>query len=112
MKKIIEVEKNLKKKDLPDIRPGDLIRVKEKIKEGGKERIQQFEGIVITKKKAKTLGGKILVYNKILGIGVEKIFPLHSKNFDFEILQRHKVRRSKLFYFVKSGGKKKLKKIA
>lgn len=98
------------KKNLPEIRPGDLILVKEKIREGGKERIQQFEGIVIAKRREKTPGGKILVYNKILGVGVERIFPLHSPKFEFEVLKRHKVRKAKLYYFVESGGKKKFLK--
>jgi len=87
------------KKDLPDIRPGDFVRVHQKIKEGDKERVQVFEGQVIARKHRKEAGSTITVRSVILGVGVEKIFPLHSPAIEkIEILKREKVRRAKLYY--------------
>ncbi len=105
---VIEAEKKLKRK-IPEIRPGDWVLVKEKIKEKDKERTQIFEGLVIARKKPNTLGGKITVWNKILGVQVERIFPLHSPKFEFEVLKRYKVRRAKLYYVRHQKEKVKLK---
>lgn len=98
------------KKDLPDIRPGDLVKVWQRLQE--KERLSSFEGIVIAKKHGKGISGTITVRKEVKGIGVEKIFPVHSPIIKkIEILQRHKVRRAKLYYLRKLTGKKaKLKK--
>ena len=99
------------KKDLPDIRPGDTIKVYQKIP-GEKERIQVFEGVVLAKKHGKGISSTLTV-RKIVGeIGVEKIFPLHSPNIEkIEIVQRGKVRRAKLYYLKERVGKKaKLKR--
>lgn len=111
MKEVIELEKELKKKDLVEIRPGDWVLVKEKIKEGERERVQNFEGLVIAVKKPKTLGGKITVWNKILGVQVERIFPLHSPKFEFQVLKRYKVRRAKLYFVREKKEKVKFKEI-
>jgi len=101
-KLVEEFEKEYKKKDLPEIRPGDLVRIYQKIKEGGKEKIQQFEGVVIARKHGKEIGATITVRKEISGIGVEKIFPLHSPLIEkIEILKRQKVRRAKLYYLRK-----------
>ena len=97
------------KKDLPDVRPGDIVRVHQKIpafaeasagkKEGDKERIQMFEGQVIARKHGKEAGSTITVRRVVLGVGVERIFPLHSPNIEkIEIVRREKVRRAKLYY--------------
>ena len=87
------------KKELPDIRPGDTVRVHQKIKEGGKERVQTFEGQVIARKHGKEVGSTITVRSVILGVGVEKIFPLHSPTIEkIEVIKREKVRRAKLYY--------------
>ena len=95
------------KEDLPDIRPGDRVLVYQKIKEGDKEKIQSFEGIVIARKHGKEIGATITVRREISGIGVEKIFPLHSPAIEkIEILKRGKVRRAKLYYLRKAKGKK------
>ena len=100
------------KTDLPDIRPGDTILVSQKIREGDKERIQDFEGLVIARKHGKEAGATITVRKVILGIGVERIFPLYSPTIKkVEILKRGGVRRAKLYYLRKAKGKKaKLKR--
>ena len=81
----------------PDIRPGDTIRVHQKIKEGDKDRIQIFEGLVIGKKHGKGINSNITVRKVVDGVGVEKIFPVNSPSIEkIEILRSGKVRRSKL----------------
>lgn len=95
------------KENLPDIRPGDRVCVYQKIREGEKEKIQAFEGIVIARKHGKEIGATITVRREISGIGCEKIFPLCSPIIKkIEILKRGKVRRAKLYYLRKAKGKK------
>jgi len=99
------VEREHLRTDLPDFRVGDTVRVHVKIIEGDKERIQPFEGVVIQKK-----GGGVrstFTVRKIsYGIGVERIFPLHSPRIDrIDIISRGKVRRAKLFYLRNLKGK-------
>ena len=104
------------KTDLPDIRPGNTVRVYQKIKEGSpageKERIQVFEGLVIARKHGKGITSTITVRKVIGGIGVERIFPVHLPTIEkIEILKRGRVRKAKLYYLRKVKGKKaKLKK--
>ncbi|HUW71951.1 MAG TPA: 50S ribosomal protein L19 [Candidatus Humimicrobiaceae bacterium] len=104
-----KTEKFLKpflKEGLPDIRPGDTVRVYQKIKEGEKEKVQAFEGQVLARKHGKEIGATITVRREISGIGTEKIFPLHSPIIEkIEILKRGKVRRAKLYYLRKVKGK-------
>lgn len=101
------------KKDLPDIRPGDTVRVYQKIKEGDQERTQVFEGMVLTRKRSKEMGATITVRKEISGIGVERIFPLHLPNIEkIEVLKRRRARRAKLYYLRKAKGKRaRLKKV-
>lgn len=95
------------KKDLPNIRPGDTIKVHQKVKEKNKERIQVFEGQVIARKHGKGINSTITVRKIISGIGVEKIFPLHSPIIaKIELVKQGKVRRAKLYYLRKVKGKK------
>jgi len=95
------------KADLPDIRPGDTVRVSQKIREGDKERVQVFEGLIIAKKHGKGIASTITVRRIISGIGAERIFPLHLPTIEkIEILKRGKVRRAKLYYLRKAKGKK------
>ncbi len=111
-KKIEIIQKSQLKKGLPEIRPGDNIKVYQKIKEGKGTRIQAFEGIVIAKKHGQGVSSTITVRKVISGIGVEKIFPVHSPLIEkIEILKRSKVRRAKLYYLRNVSGKKaRLKK--
>lgn len=87
--------------DLMDkIKPGAMVRVWEKIKEGDKERLSRFEGLVLARKHGKELGATFTVRATLADIGVEKIYPLHSPKIEkVEILSSpKKVKRSKLYY--------------
>lgn len=110
--KIEQFNLSQQKTDLPDIRPGDTVKVRQKIKEGGKERIQIFEGVVIAKKHGTGTSGTITVRKVVEGIGVERIFPIHSPAIGkIEIVKHGKVRRAKLYYLRTTKGKKaKIKK--
>ncbi len=106
-------KKQLKK--LPEIRPGYTVRVYQKIKEAGKERIQSFEGLVIAKKHGQGINATIIVRKISHGVGVERIFPLHSPLIKkIEVVKKSKVRRAKLYYIRKKSAKearlKELKK--
>ncbi len=94
------------KENIPDFRIGDTVRVYIKVKEGARERIQMFEGTVISKN-----GGGIsetfTVRRVSYGVGVEKAFPLHSPNIDrIEVVRHGKVRRAKLYYLRDRVGKR------
>ena len=94
-------------KELPEIRPGDNIKVYQKIKEKDKERIQVFEGQVLAKKHGKGINATITVRRVVSGIGVERIFPIHSPFIDkIEITKRAKTRRAKLYYLRTAKGRK------
>lgn len=99
-------------KNMPDIRPGYTVKVHQKIKEGDKERIQIFEGVVIARKHGKGISSTITVRKVVDSIGVERIFPVHSPLISkIEVVKSGKVRRSKLYYLRTAKGKKaKLKK--
>jgi len=101
------------KKNLPDIRSGDTVKVYQKIKEGKQEKTQMFEGQVLARKHGKGISSTITVRKVISGIGVEKIFPLHSPTIEkIEIVRRGKVRRAKIYYLREAKGKKaRLKRI-
>lgn len=93
------------KKELPEIKVGDTIRVHNKIKEGARERVQLFEGTVIAKH-----GGGIsetfTVRRVAYGVGVEKTFPIHSPNVEkVDVIRHGKVRRAKLYYLRDRVGK-------
>ena len=100
------------KKDLPEIKPGDTVRVYQKIKEKDKERIQVFEGEVLAKKHGGGIEGTITVRKVVSGVGVERIFPIHSPSIEkIEPIRRGKARRAKLYYLRGAKGKKaKLKR--
>lgn len=112
MSKILDQFNQLQLKKLPEIRPGDTIKVHQKIKEADKERIQIFEGVVIARKHGKGISATITVRKVVDGIGVERIFPIHSPLIaKIEIVRRGKIRRAKLYYLRTAKGKKaKLKR--
>ena len=98
------VEDNLKK-EIPTFNVGDLVKVHVKIKEGDRERIQVFEGTVIAKKHG-GISETFTVRRVSYGVGVEKIFPIHSPKVDkVEIVRQGKVRRAKLYYLRDRVGK-------
>jgi large subunit ribosomal protein L19 len=101
------------RKDLPDIKPGDTVKIHQKVKFGDQERTQMFEGKVLARKHGKGLPATITVRREISGIGVEKIFPLHSPTIEkIEIIKRGKVRRAKIYYLRTAKGRKaRLKRV-
>ncbi len=99
------IEREQMRIDIPDFRTGDTIKVHARIKEGDKERIQVFQGAVIRKRRGNT-GATFTVRKISYGIGVERIFPLHSPNIDrVEIVSRGKVRRGRIYYLRNLKGK-------
>lgn len=93
------IEKKQLRSDLPEIRPGDTIRVHQKIKEGDKERINIFEGLVIARKHGSGPTATVTIRKVVGGVGVERIFPIHAPTIvKIEVLRRSKVRRAKLYY--------------
>jgi large subunit ribosomal protein L19 len=94
----------LQRKDIPQVKPGDTVRVQVKIKEGDKERVQAFEGTVISRSSGPT--GSFTVRKVSFGQGVERIFPFNSKVIDkVEVVRSNQVRRAKLFYLRGLKGK-------
>jgi len=105
MEKIQLIEKEQMRLDHPDFGPGDNVKVHVKIREGEKERIQVFQGVVISKRKGNT-NATFTVRKVSYGIGVERIFPLHSPALDkIEVVTRGRVRRAKIYYLRKLRGK-------
>lgn len=105
MNKTNEVTKDLLKTDIPDFAPGDTVSIDVRVVEGGKERIQRFQGVVIARKH----GGieETMTVRKISsGVGVERIFPIHSPMIaSIKVIRRGKVRRAKLHYLRSLTGK-------
>jgi large subunit ribosomal protein L19 len=105
MDKVKDIEQEQLQKDLPQFGPGDTIRVHYKIKEGDKERVQLFQGVVLQRRGA-GISHTFTVRKISNGIGVERIFPLHSPFIQaIDVVRRGKVRRAKLFYLRKLKGK-------
>jgi large subunit ribosomal protein L19 len=104
-KQILDIEKMQTKQNLPPVGIGDQIVVYVRIKEGNKERLQLFEGLVIAKRG--TGASQTIRVRKIsYGIGVERVFPLHSPIIaEIKILRKNKVRRAKLYYMRELKGK-------
>jgi large subunit ribosomal protein L19 len=99
------VEDRQLRNDIPQFQPGDTVRVHVRIKEGDKERIQAFEGVVIARKHS-GVRETITVRKTSFGVGVERIFPLHASVIDrIDVVRRGRVRRAKLYYLRKLRGK-------
>ncbi|HET8733460.1 MAG TPA: 50S ribosomal protein L19 [Anaeromyxobacteraceae bacterium] len=104
-KEIAAVEAKYLRNDVPDFRAGDTVRVHTKIKEGDKERIQLYEGVVIASSGG-SARGMFTVRKVSYGVGVERIFPKHSPRIDrIEVVGRGDVRRSRLYYLRDLQGK-------
>ncbi len=102
---MLELEKEQVRQDLPDFGPGDTVRVHVKVREGEKERIQVFEGVVIGRR-----GGSVratfTVRKVSYGIGVERVFPVHSPNVaKIDVVRHGRVRRAKLYFLRDLKGK-------
>lgn len=105
MQIIDQLEQEQLRADIPDFRPGDNVKVHVKIREGEKERIQVFEGVVIRKAKGQT-GASFTVRKISYGVGVERVFPTNSPIIDrVEVIRRGKVRRSRLYYLRQRSGR-------
>jgi large subunit ribosomal protein L19 len=105
MRKIERLQKENVRMDLPNFGPGDTVKVHVKIKEGEKERIQAFQGVVISKRKGSS-NATFTVRKVSYGIGVERIFPMYSPVIDkIEVITRGRVRRAKIYYLRKLRGK-------
>jgi large subunit ribosomal protein L19 len=100
------IEAEYVKTDLPDFQAGDTVKVDYKIREGAKERVQPFQGVVLQRKGAGSTA--TFTVRKISeGIGVERIFPLNSPNVvAITVMKRGRVRRARIFYIRKLSGKK------
>jgi len=102
---------NIDERKKLDIRPGDTVRVWQKIEEDkGKFRLQAFDGLVLARKHGKEAGGTFTVRKVVDGVGVERIFPLYSPMIDeIELVRRAKVRRAKL-YFIREKATKEIRR--
>ena len=100
------IEKDFLKKDLPDFGAGDTVTVHYKIREGNKERVQPFQGVVIQRRSVGV--NETFTVRKISdGIGVERIFPVHSPNIEKIVVNKKgRVRRARIFYLRELQGKK------
>lgn len=102
---IKEVEKRVVKDDLPAFSPGDSVKVQVRVVEGGRERTQAFEGVVI-RRQGSGARETFTVRRVSFGIGVERIFPVNSPSISkIDVVKRGKVRRAKLYYLRKRTGK-------
>ncbi len=105
-KAIADIQAKYVRKDVPEMRAGDSVRVHTKIKEGDKERIQVFEGVVIAYRKGAPGSSMFTVRKVSYGVGVERMFPVHSPRLDkIEVVGHGEVRRSRLYYLRDLQGK-------
>jgi len=105
-KAIADIEAKYSRKDIPAMRAGDTVRVHTKIREGDKERIQVFEGVVIAYRKGQPGSSMFTVRKVSYGVGVERMFPVHSPRIDhIDVVSHGEVRRSRLYYLRDLQGK-------
>jgi len=111
-KQIEDFARSGKRVDLPQVKTGDMVRVYQKYKDKDKEKIQMFEGMVLCRKHGNETGAAITVRKIASGVGVEKIFPLHSPIIaKIEVIRSGKTRRSKLYYIRTAKGRKSRLKV-
>ena len=107
MNKVHDATKNYLKADIPEFNSGDTVSVDVKVREGNKERIQKFQGVVIARHRKNGLDGTFTVRKVTNGVGVERIFPVQSPMIEaIKVTRRGKVRRSKLNYLKNVRGAK------
>jgi large subunit ribosomal protein L19 len=105
MEKIKQIEREQLRLDIPRFIPGDTVKVHVRIREGEKERIQVFEGVVISKRNG-TTNASFIVRKVSYGIGVERVFPMHSPTISkIEVVTNGRVRRAKIYYLRNLRGK-------
>ncbi|MEM6944312.1 MAG: 50S ribosomal protein L19 [Pseudomonadota bacterium] len=93
-------------KEIPDFKAGDTVRVGFKVTEGTRTRVQNYEGVCISRRGGNTLAGSFTVRKISFGEGVERVFPLYSPNIDaITVVRRGQVRRAKLYYLRSRRGK-------
>ena len=93
-------------KDIPDFKAGDTVRVGYKVTEGTRSRVQNYEGVCISRKNGKGIAGSFTVRKISFGEGVERVFPLYSTNIEkIEVVRRGRIRRAKLYYLRSRRGK-------
>jgi large subunit ribosomal protein L19 len=103
---IEQIEAALLRDDIPDFSPGDTVRVHVRVIEGGNERVQAYEGVVIGRKGGNGARATFNVRKISFGVGVERIFPLHSPIIqEIEVIRKGDVRRAKLYYLRDRVGK-------
>ena len=102
---IAQITQEYMKNDVPEFRPGDTVKVYVRIKEGDKERLQLFEGLVI-KRRGGGISETFTVRKNSYGVGVERTFPMHSPKIDhIDVIRHGEVRRAKLYYLRERTGK-------
>ncbi|MEP0773948.1 MAG: 50S ribosomal protein L19 [Acidobacteriota bacterium] len=100
-----ELEKEQMRQDVPDFGPGDTVRVHVRVREGEKERVQVFEGVVIARRGG-GIGETFTVRKVSYGVGVERVFPVHSPSLDrIDVVRHGRVRRAKLYFLRSLSGK-------
>ncbi|HJR65487.1 MAG TPA: 50S ribosomal protein L19 [Gemmatimonadaceae bacterium] len=105
MHPFIETQKEFIRADIPPFRPGDTVRVNVRVREGEKERLQAFEGVCIARR-GSGVSETFTVRKVSNGVGVERIFPVHSPMIgDIAVVRRGQVRRAKLYYLRELSGK-------
>jgi len=105
MEKLAIIEREGLRTDIPDFGPGDTVRVQVRVREGEKERLQVFEGVCIGRRGG-GMSETFMLRKVSSGIGVERIFPLHSPGLaEIKVVRRGRVRRAKLYYLRKLSGK-------
>jgi large subunit ribosomal protein L19 len=105
MKRLEEVQREGLRDDFPDFRPGDTVRISVRVREGDKQRLQAFEGVCIGRRGA-GMSETFTVRKVSGGVGVERVFPLHSPIVaSIKVVRPGRVRRAKLYYLRKLSGK-------